>query len=330
MNMSSKFGNIAKVYVTRSKTLGLGQLNDTINNTISTLQTFETTFMTVIGSILSGGEGTPYQDNLEDQIELLSNYYNSYFQPAETNFSATISYLQNGFNQALQSEQNSESLATINIYLLGYNNSKQLVGNPNHQSTDPDNTINDNLAPTLKSNVKSYLDNFRLMTDLAYISDGYIVNFGVVFDVIAEKYADKQQVKLNCIQKIKDYFAIEKMQFNQPIYKSNLEYELMGVEGVRSVGHVTITQKDDYFYDNNDGMEVTTDSSLLEATYTYSKENDVYVDQSAGEGTAGYGYKYDFKMAQSDDKTIILPPEQSTPTVFELKNPNQNIQGRVR
>ena len=239
----------------------------------------------------------------------------SIFQPAETNFSATVSYLQDGFNQALQSEQNSESLATINIYLLGYNNSKQLVGNPNHQSTDPDNTINDNLAPTLKSNVNS---------------DGYIVNFGVVFDVIAEKYADKQQVKLNCIQKIKDYFAIEKMQFNQPIYKSNLEYELMGVEGVRSVGHVTITQKDDYFYDNNDGMEVTTDSSLLEATYTYSKENDVYVDQSAGEGTAGYGYKYDFKMAQSDDKTIILPPEQSTPTVFELKNPNQNIKGRVR
>ena len=47
-------------------------------------------------------------------------------------------------------------------------------------------------------------------------------------------------------------------------------------------------------------------------------------------GTTGYGYKYDFERAVSDDGTIILPPLTSTPTVFELKNPNINIQGRVR
>tara|TARA_Y100000592_G_C5354762_1_gene260597 strand:- start:441 stop:584 length:144 start_codon:yes stop_codon:yes gene_type:complete len=44
----------------------------------------------------------------------------------------------------------------------------------------------------------------------------------------------------------------------------------------------------------------------------------------------GYGYKYDFKTALSDDGTIVLPPLTSTPTVFELKNPNTNIRGRVR
>ena len=44
----------------------------------------------------------------------------------------------------------------------------------------------------------------------------------------------------------------------------------------------------------------------------------------------GYGYKYNFASALSDDGTIILPPNTATPTVFELKNPNQNIQGRVR
>ena len=27
---------------------------------------------------------------------------------------------------------------------------------------------------------------------------------------------------------------------------------------------------------------------------------------------------------------IIVPPNVATPTVFELKNPNTNIQGRVR
>ena len=219
------------------------------------------------------------------------------------------------------------TIPTINIYVLGYNNKKQLIGNPNFSNVQ--------LPTTLTSNIKNYLENFKLMTDVITLNDGYIVNFGVFFDIIAEKYANKQKVKLDCIQKIKDYFRIEKMQFNQPIFKSNLEFELMGVEGVRSIGHITITQEKDYFYD---------DGELLNSpTYTYSFDNtgEATVDIDGVEGydgsfveatggTIGYGYKYNFENALSDDGTIILPPNTATPTVFELKNPNQNIQGRVR
>ena len=223
-----------------------------------------------------------------------------------------------------------EQLGTINIYVLGYNNLKQLVGNPHVLTTLTD----DNLPNTLMSNIKKYLENFKIMTDVITINDGYIVNFGVIFDIIAEKYANKQQVKLNCIQKIKDYFAIEKMQFNQPIFKSQLEFELMGVEGVRSIGHLTITQQDDY----NSNVA---DANLAVPTYSYifSAGGDVDIDgDSIGDGTfilqsdldTGYGYKYNFENALSEDGTIIVPPNKATPTVFELKNPNQNIQGRVR
>ena len=47
---------------------------------------------------------------------------------------------------------------------------------------------NDNLPNTLTSNIKNYLENFKLMTDVVTINDGYIVNFGVMFDVMLEKY----------------------------------------------------------------------------------------------------------------------------------------------
>ena len=239
----------------------------------------------------------------------------------------------NNFVNSVQQENFSE-LSTINIYALGYNNRKQLVGNKHFSSLS--------LPNTLTNNIKNYLQNFKLMTDTITINDGYVVNFGVVFDIIAEKYANKQQVKLRCIQIIKDYFKIEKMQFNQPIFLSNLEFELMGVEGVRSIGHVTITQKDDYNSDSGD-------ADLLNSTYTYNFSTDAealidrdgdgnddgsFVDASllenGGLGTSGYGYKYNFENALSSDGTIILPPNVATPTVFELKNPNQNIQGRVR
>jgi len=203
--------------------------------------------------------------------------------------------------------------------LLGYNNRKQLIGNP-HTSTT---LTTDNLPNLLMSNIKNYLENFKIMTDIVTLNNGYIVNFGVIFDVIAEKYADKQKVKMDCIQKIKEYFRIEKMQFNQPIFKSQLEFEIMGVEGVRSIGHVTITQYEDY---------IGSGELLNSPTYRYSRENNQFVDQSLanGEGAVGYGYKYDFQTALSDDGTIVLPPLTSTPAVFELKNPNENIQGRVR
>ena len=77
-------------------------------------------------------------------------------------------------------------------------------------------------------------------------------------------------------------------------------------------------------------------------TFTYSYDNSAQLVDIDGDGildgsfisatggTAGYGYKYNFKNALSADGTIVLPPNTATPSVFELKNPNTNIQGRVR
>ena len=328
LNIPSKFGNIAKVYVTRNVDTDVLYNQSEIDEIIQGLQTkfndittqLETKISQAVASILA-------------QEPLIIN---SLYVTELTGIKTAVNNLSENVTSTVQqtSQQTSFELSSIDIYVLGFNNRKQLVGNKNFPSLG--------LPPTLTNNIKNYLQNFKLMTDTLTINDGYIVNFGVIFDVIAEKYADKQQVKLNCIQKIKDYFMIEKMQFNQPIFKSQLEFELMGVEGVRSIGHVTITQKDDY---NSD----IADADLTNATYTYNFSTDgealidrdgdgtldgSFVDASlpenGGLGTSGYGYKYDFQNALSTDGTIILPPNTSTPTVFELKNPNINIQGRVR
>jgi hypothetical protein len=336
LNIPAKFGNIAKAYATREESIipsGTGTYNETVNYVAQSneaLEIIQNSIDNLVNYLNSQDVGGLASDVIGNDIEAIKNRINNSLLamgvaiadvPTEPDLTDLIRELE---------------LGTIRIYLLGYNNLKQLVGNPHTNTT----FTNDNLPSTLLSNIKNYLDNFKMLTDLIVLYDGYIVNFGVIFDVIAEKYADKQKVKLDCIEKIREYFRVEKMQFNQPIYKSNLEFELMGVEGVRSIGHVTITQKDDY---NTDSA----DANLSNATYTYSfnsniagnvdidgnGENDgMFVDAtiSGGGGTAGYGYKYDFQNALSTDGTIILPPNTATPTVFELKNPNENIQGRVR
>ena len=321
LNIPARFGNIAKVYVTRNVEgdVAAGQqefntsLISTNDNSIIIDDKLQIIRMTLANEQSSNAQKLT---NIVAQMDALT-------QASDSNM-ANLDTLN------LYSDLSTFNLSSISVYVLAYNNKKQLVGNPNALNLGK----TDNLPQTLLHNISNYLTNFRLMTDTITLFDGYVVNFGVFFDIIAEKYANKQQVKLNCIQKIKDYFNINKMQFNQPIFKSNLEFELMGVEGVRSIGHVTITQDDDYFYQDAGGNPTGDGDTLSSPTYSYSYDASTgeFEDSSGdnGGGTADYGYKYNFKNALSEDGTIVRPPHSSTPTVFELKNANQNIQGRVR
>ena len=60
---------------------------------------------------------------------------------------------------------------------------------------------------------------------------------------------NKREVVLRCVQKIREFFDIEKWQINQPIEKSDLVYDISLVEGVRSVLDVNIINK----YKSEDG-----------------------------------------------------------------------------
>jgi len=324
LNLPSRFGSIAKVYVARSGVetqegynqaqLDIGNSLTILNNLTDGMTTQSEAINTIIQDMINGVVDTG------TGLDLI-----------EANNSANLqqlSQIPSNIQTLQQLTQLDVELASVNIFVLSYDNTKNLVGNP---AASYNSNFSDNVPLPLLQNIKNYLSNFRILTDTIKLFDGFIINFGVFFDVIAEKYADKQKVKFRCIDKIKEYFEIEKMQFNQPIYLSQLEFELMGIEGVRSVGHITITQEIDY----NDG---TDNPSLLPTpTYTYSHSNDVdtngdgiaeggFTEDSSGE--TGYGYLYNFENALENG--IIRPPELSTPAVFELKNPNQNIQGRVR
>ena len=318
MNMPGKFGNIAKVYVTRNTDgdvpYNQNEFNQSTENVINTLTEVSENLFQIMN------DGASYIGT-ENVSELFNQMYISRMGvergKIETLLEQQLPVIQ-------QTELNSFELSSIKIYILAYNAQKELVGNP---TSAYDSAVSDKVPVALTQNIKKYLDNFKILTDVVGIQDGYIVNFAVFFDVIAEQYADKQQVNLRCIDKIKEYFRIEKMQFNQPIYRSKLEYELMGVEGVRSVGHVTITQQDDYH-------PSSTAESLITPTYGYSYSPDAGPDLEGSGGFistgTGYGFKYDFQNALTEDGTIIKPPLTSTPTVFELRNPNENIKGRVR
>ncbi len=129
------------------------------------------------------------------------------------------------FNKAGTFEKNNPF--AVNLYVLGYNAEKHLV------------TLN----KAVKRNLKTFLGEYRMLTDGVNILDGYIINIGVNFEIAVYGTFNKREVVLNAIEALKDMFDIDRWQFNQPIIISDIELTIANVEGVRSVINVEIVNK---------------------------------------------------------------------------------------
>jgi len=126
---------------------------------------------------------------------------------------------------ANQSEKNNPF--AINLYLLGYDNNGNLT----------------NINRAVKENLKTYLNEYKILTDGINIIDGFIVNIGIDFEIIAYENYNKSELLTKCISELKDYFSIDNWQFNQTINLSEVELLLANVEGVSSVPKVQLTNK---------------------------------------------------------------------------------------
>lgn len=128
-----------------------------------------------------------------------------------------------GIDKQIQSTRIPNPLA-LNLYLLGFDKDKQLT------------TLND----AVKENLKIFLGQFRMLTDAINIKDGYIINIKVKFEIIAFKNENKREVVLRCVDALKKHFDIDRWQFNEPIFLSDLQRVLFTIKGVQAVVSVDI------------------------------------------------------------------------------------------
>jgi hypothetical protein len=115
----------------------------------------------------------------------------------------------------------------INLYLLGYDVNGHLT----------------NLNRAVKENLKTYMNEYRMLTDGININDGFIINVGLDFEIIVYPNYNKSEILTKCIIELKDYFNVENWQFNQTINLSEVELLLANIEGVQSVPSIKMTNK---------------------------------------------------------------------------------------
>ena len=115
----------------------------------------------------------------------------------------------------------------INLYLLGNDVNGHLT----------------NLNRAVKENIKTYFNEYRILTDGININDGFVINIGLEFEIIVYPNYNKNEILTKSIIELKQYFNVDNWQFNQTINLSEVELLLANIEGVQSVPSIKVTNK---------------------------------------------------------------------------------------
>jgi len=126
-----------------------------------------------------------------------------------------------------QSVSSGEALGVLDLYVLSYDFNKKLT----------------TASTALKQNLQTYLSFYRMVNDSITIKDAFIVNIGVNFDIIVLPNFNSNEVLVQCLVALQDYFAIDKWQINQPIVLRDIYILLDRIEGVQTVKNISITNK---------------------------------------------------------------------------------------
>jgi len=165
-------------------------------------------------------------NNLQEFTDLVMNFVNKpdALEPSEASVKEDITKFLIG---KTSNENEKNNPFAINLYLLGYDVNGNLT----------------NINRAIKENIKTYLNEYKILTDDVNLIDGFVINIGIDFEIICYPNYNKSEILIKCINELRDYFSIDNMTFNQTINLSEVELLLANVEGVSSVPMMTITNK---------------------------------------------------------------------------------------
>tara|TARA_B110000285_G_scaffold48761_1_gene55285 strand:+ start:11392 stop:13227 length:1836 start_codon:yes stop_codon:yes gene_type:complete len=127
----------------------------------------------------------------------------------------------------VQKPKNSENKADLDLYVLSYDQNKNLK----------------KASSSLKLNLKTYLNQYRMLGDTLSIKDAFVINIGCDFEIITLPNYNNNEVLLNCITEVQNFFNIDRWLINQPIILRDITILLDKIPGIQTVKKVIISNK---------------------------------------------------------------------------------------
>jgi hypothetical protein len=266
----------------------------TINQTTATLRTQTQNSVAVTNpNPATGGSGAETLENVK--VNALAHFQAQsravtkddyitrvYSLPPKYGNIAKVYIIQDEQVDSKTGEEISNPLA-LNMYCLGYDSNKKLVG----------------LNSAVKENIKTYLSQYRMMTDAVQLKDAWVINISVRFSIFTKKGFNKNEVLFKCNDALRTYFKIDKWQINQPIILSDIVSELLSIEGVATV---------------------------VEPQGQTTEIKQLIVVKNLWDPSLGYSGNI-YNISDSIIDSVLYPSVD--PAVFEIKYPDTNIMGRV-
>jgi hypothetical protein len=126
---------------------------------------------------------------------------------------------------SMQKDPNSQK-RNLNLYVVSEDNSGKLTATNS----------------TIKDNLKTWLNQYRMLNDTVDILDAYILNFGIDFIIKAATNADKYTLLDDAIAALATLYETA-LYIGEPFYISDIYSTLKNVTGVLDVTKVTVSSK---------------------------------------------------------------------------------------
>jgi hypothetical protein len=169
----------------------------------------------------------------------------------------------------------------IQIYILGL---------------DANGKLNNSSTSTLRSNIASYLADYRMINDYVFVTNGKVINLAFEIDVFIDKNIPQTQVAAQIITNVQNYLNINNFQMGESIFLSPLVEQINNVGGVLNVIDLRVYNK------------------VGESLYSLNEISQPYLDPETRQIDISDGY------------TLYGDPI----SMFEIKYPDIDIKVRVK
>jgi len=90
-------------------------------------------------------------------------------------------------------------------------------------------------SDTLKKNLSTYLNEYRLISDAIDILDVKVININIKFSIVVDPTQNKELVLRNVLNNVKNYFSIKNFDIEQPLIQNEIQNIIFNTLGVTSV-----------------------------------------------------------------------------------------------
>jgi hypothetical protein len=147
---------------------------------------------------------------------------------------------------------NVENPLSAQLFIVSRNTNQELIISPD----------------SLKSNLRKYLNSYRMISDAIDVLDSQIINLQLKFNIILDPSLNRDTVLASVLNSLQTKFDIKKMYIGQPIVISEVVNTIFTTQGVIAVDNVTFTNvtglvNNKYYSETSHDIKAYTRNQLL-------------------------------------------------------------------